>query len=270
MPPRRPRRPSESPALIAFGRQMRRLREAKGLKQETIAHLTQVSGPQVSKIENGKKRATRSFVEFVDEHLEANGALINLWEDLNKDGHPVPIWFDWPQIETDAAMLICWQHSVIPGLAQTPEYALAIVHGNQEAADLRISRQAVLSRDDERGPAIVLFLIEEQVLYHQVGTAETMKKQLEHLIEISMLPNVTVQVVLSRGDHDGNMGAFVLATMEDRSEVAYAETAIRAITTDDPADLSVLARTLVDLRARAVTRDMSRELIKKVAEERWT
>ncbi|WP_302931618.1 helix-turn-helix transcriptional regulator [Actinomadura sp. WMMA1423] len=268
--PRPRQRPRESPALVAFGRQMRRMRESKKVKQETIAHLTKVSAPQVSKIEAGKRRATRAFVEAVDDHLEAGGALINLWEDLNKDGHPVPIWFDWPQIEIDATMLICWQHSVIPGLAQTPEYALAIVHGNQEAANLRISRQAILSRDDERGPAIVLFLIEEQVLYHQVGTAETMKNQLEHLIEISTLPNVTVQVVLSRGDHDGNMGAFVLATMEDRSEVAYVETAIRSITTDDPADLSILARTLVDLRARAVTQDMSRELIRKVAEERWT
>ncbi|GAA4238682.1 helix-turn-helix transcriptional regulator [Actinomadura meridiana] len=249
---------------------MRRMREAKGIKQETIAHLTQVSGPQVSKIENGKKRATRSFVELVDDYLEAGGALINLWGDLNKDGHPVPIWFDWPKIEMDATMLICWQHSVIPGLAQTPEYALAIVHGNQEAANARIGRQTILTRDDERGPANVLFLIEEQVLYHQVGTKETMKGQLERLIELSMLPNIMVQVVLSRGDHDGNMGAFVLATMEDRSEVAYAETAIRSITTDDPADLSVLARTLLELRSQALTQEMSRELIGKVAEERWT
>jgi hypothetical protein len=35
----RRQRPRESAALIAFGRQMRRLREAKGIKQETIAHL---------------------------------------------------------------------------------------------------------------------------------------------------------------------------------------------------------------------------------------
>ena len=85
---------------------MRRLREAKGVKQETIAHITKVSGPQVSKIEAGKKRATRSFVEIVDDPLEADGALISLWEDLNKDGHPVPVWFDWPKIESDAAMLV--------------------------------------------------------------------------------------------------------------------------------------------------------------------
>ncbi|MGI5320840.1 helix-turn-helix domain-containing protein [Actinomadura nitritigenes] len=272
MSPRRQRRPSESPALIAFGRQMRRLREAKDVKQETIAHITQVSGPQVSKIENGRKRATRTFVVTVDEYLEAGGALINLWEDLNKDGHPVPIWFDWPQIEADAAMLLTYQHSVIPGLVQTPAYALAILHGNQEAADARIGRQKILKdpRDDGASPPLYTILIDEQALCRPVGTPETMKEQLEHLVEVSTLPNITVQVVLGSGEHDGNMGAFVVATMADRSEVAYIETAIRPLTTDDPADLSAVARTLVALRSRALTEQMSRELIRKVAEERWS
>ncbi|SNR88257.1 hypothetical protein SAMN06265355_10867 [Actinomadura mexicana] len=66
------------------------------------------------------------------------------------------------------------------------------------------------------------------------------------------------------------MGAFVVATMDDRSEVAYIETAIRAITTDDPTDLSMLTRTLIALRSRALTEDMSRDLIRKVIQERWT
>lgn len=145
MPPRRQRRPSESPALIAFGRQMRRMREAKGVKQETIAHITRVSGTQVSKIENGKKRATRSFVEIVDDFLEADGALINLWEDLNKDGHPVPIWFDWPQIEADAVMLVSWEPMLIPGLAQIPAYASALLKRNEEAVTARMSRQQILT-----------------------------------------------------------------------------------------------------------------------------
>lgn len=269
MPPRR-QRPRESPALVAFGRQMRRLREAKDIKQETIAHLTKVSGPQVSRIENGKKRATRSFVVTVDDYLEAGGSLISLWEDLNKDGHPVPIWFDWPQIEADAAMLVCWQHSVIPGLAQTPAYALALLRGNQEAADARIGRQAILTGDKDSNPPIVVFLLDEHVLHNLVGTPETMREQLEHLLELSLLPNVTVQVVLSSGEHEGVLGAFVVATMEDRSEIAYIETAVRGITTDDPADLSSLGRTLFELRSRALSQEMSRELIRKVIEERWT
>ncbi|GAA1860181.1 helix-turn-helix domain-containing protein [Actinomadura bangladeshensis] len=269
MPPRR-QRPRESPALVAFGRQMRRMREAKGVKQETIAQLTTMSGAQISRIENGKRRATRPFVEIVDDYLEVGGSLISLWEDLNKDGHPVPIWFDWPQIEADAAILICYEHSVIPGLAQTPAYALAILRGNQEAADARIKRQAILTRDDGKAPPSLLLLIDEQVLTRQVGTPETMREQLEHLISMSTLPNVTVQVVLGSGEHDGNMGAFVVATMEDRSEVAYIETAIRGITTDNPAELSIVARTLIDLRSRALTQEMSCELIRKVIREKWT
>src|SRR5918997_660083 len=122
----RRQRPDESPALVAFGRQMRRLREAKDIKQETIAHLTKVSPAQVSRIESGKKRATRTFVELVDDYLEAGGSLNSLWDDLNKDGHPVPIWFDWPQIEADAAMLVSWEPMLINGLAQTPAYASAL------------------------------------------------------------------------------------------------------------------------------------------------
>ncbi|WP_176611532.1 helix-turn-helix transcriptional regulator [Actinomadura sp. WMMB 499] len=246
------------------------MREAKGIKQETIAHLTNMSVAQVSRIENGKRRASRSFTDIIDDHLEAGGALIALWNDLNKDGHPVPVWFDWPKIEADAAMLVSWEPMLITGLAQTRAYASALLAGNEEAVEARLSRQAILTRDDGRDSPTLSLLIDEQALHRQVGDAETMKGQLEHLISLSMLSNVTVQVVLGNGEHDGNMGAFVVATMDDRSEVAYVESAVRPITTDDPADLSVLARTLFALRSRALNEDMSRELIRKVVQEKWT
>src|SRR5690606_7074991 len=90
MPPRR-QRPKESPALIAFGGQMRRMREAKGITQQSIADHTNISKAQVSRIENGTRRATRSCVEQVDRLLRADGALVKLWDDLNRNGHPVPL-----------------------------------------------------------------------------------------------------------------------------------------------------------------------------------
>ncbi|RFS82208.1 XRE family transcriptional regulator [Actinomadura spongiicola] len=265
--PRRRQRPRESPALIAFGRQLRRMREAQGTKQETIAHLTNLSGAQVSRIEGGKRRATRTFVELVDDHLAAGGALISLWEDLNKDGHPVPIWFDWPQIEGDASEMTYYQLCVIAGMAQSPSYAAAILDGNEDAVAARLERQKIIDKDD--APTIT-FLVDEQALYRQVGTAETMREQLEHLLMLSERSNVTVQVVLSSGEHGGNGSSFVIATMADRSQVAYVETAIRGLTTDDPADLAAAARVLADLRNRTLPGNMSRDLIRKVAEERWT
>jgi len=270
MPPPRSRR-RESPALVAFGGQMRRMREAKNITQQSLADLTNISKAQVSRIENGTRRATRSFVEQVDRRVGADGALIKLWEDLNRNGHPVPIWFDWPKIEGEATILVCWEHTVMPGLLQTPAYASVLLRGNQEAVEARLARQAILTR--EGGPATstnLVALIDEQVLYRQVGSTETMKEQLEHLLDMSMLPNITVQVVLASGEHDGNSGAFTVATMDDRSEVAYAETAIRGIATDDPGELSTLARTLNALRSQALTEQMSRELIRKVIQDRWT
>lgn len=269
MPPRR-QRPKESPALIAFGGQMRRTRETKGITQQSIADHTNISKAQVSRIENGTRRAARSFVEQVDRILSADGALVKLWEDLNRNGHPVPIWFDWPKIETDAAMLVSWEPMLIAGLAQTPAYASALLQGNEEAVAARLARQEILKGRDGRPPPELVLLADEQALRRPVGTAETVRDQLEHLLDLSLLPNIMIQVVLESGEHDGNMGAFTIATMDDRSEVAYIETAIHAITTDDPSDLSVLARTLNALRSRALTEEMSRDLIRKAIQERWT
>jgi transcriptional regulator with XRE-family HTH domain len=266
MAPRR-QRPTQSPALVAFGRQMRRLRDAKGLSQESIAHLTQVSGPQISKIETGKKRATRAFVEIVDEHLDADGALINLWEDLNKDGHPVPTWFDWPEIETDAVELVSWEHTLVPGLLQKEGYARAVL-GSQEAVEARLGRQGILTRD-EALPVVLTALLGETVLGYMVGSPDVMHEQMEHLLAMSELPNITIQLVRNNGRPAGTAGAFTVATMGDRSAIAYMETIVRGITTDDPSDLAEMSNSLRELRARTLTEDESRELLRK-AVERWT
>lgn len=263
----RRQRPRESPALVAFGRQMRRAREGKGIKQETLAHLTRLSPAQVSRIESGKKRATRSFVEIVDDRLDAGGSLINLWEDLNKDGHPVPIWFDWPQIESEAGELVTWQHTIVPGLLQTVDYAHAFLV-TEEAVQARMNRQSILTRGTP-SPTVLVALLGEAVLNHLVGSAEVMREQLTHLLSMGELSNVTIQLVRNNGRPAGTGGAFVVATMEDRSQVAYLETTIRGITTDAPSDLAGLADALRELRARALPEDMSRDAMRK-ALERWT
>jgi transcriptional regulator with XRE-family HTH domain len=266
MPARR-QRPNESPALVAFGRQMRRLREGRDVLQETIAHLTKVSAAQVSRIENGKKRATRSFVELVDDYLEAGGSLLSLWEDLNRDGHPVPIWFDWPQTESEAVELVTWQHTIVPGLLQTPAYARMFLNSD-EALEARMARQLILTREDT-APTVLTALLSEGVFDYLVGSPEVMREQIEHLIALNDLPNVTIQIVRNNGRPAGTGGAFVVATMEDRSEVAYMETTVRGITTDNPSDLAEFSETLRELRARALPEDMSRDKMKE-ALEKWT
>ncbi|WP_067812701.1 helix-turn-helix domain-containing protein [Actinomadura kijaniata] len=267
MAARRPR-PTPQPALQAFGRQMRRYREQANLLQQAVASRTNTTTSFVSQVETGKKRCQRSFAATVDQLTGAGGALLDLYDDLNRDGSPVPLWFDWPEVEQEAVTLTTYQHSMIPGLLQTPEYAGASLRSEEKSA-ARMARQQILTRDSP-APTTLVALVDEQVLHRPVGSSEVMRAQLEHLIAMSERPNVTVQIVRSSGEHNGNGGAFVVATMEDRSEVAYMEMTIRAITTDSTDDLAALALTLIDLRSRALPADMSRDFVRRVIEDRWT
>ncbi|MFC9969991.1 helix-turn-helix domain-containing protein [Spirillospora sp. NPDC127200] len=267
MPPRR-KKPTSQPAQAAFGRQMARYRQRANVVQQAIATATNTSVSFVSQVETGKRRAKRSFVEIVDEMTGAGGALIDLWEDLNHDGSPVPLWFDWPEVEAEASLLVTWEPLVLPGLLQIEPYAQAILK-TEEGVSNRMMRQAVLTREKPVPPTLVA-LVDEAALYRIVGSVEIMRAQLEALLTLIERPNIGVQIVPTSGDHLGMGGAFVLATMDDRSEVAYLETTVRGITTDDRHDLGSVSRALVELRDLALPGNMSRDAIRKALEVRWT
>ncbi|MEU9021925.1 helix-turn-helix transcriptional regulator [Actinomadura sp. NPDC048394] len=264
------RRAKTSPALAAFGRQFRRYRERSGLSQARVGERTNKTASFVSQVESGKKRCKRTFVEIMDPVFKANGVLLGLYDDLNSDQQlGFPSWFDWPDVEAEADVLTTWQHRVVPGLLQSERYARKLL-GNDEALLARMARQEILRRDVP-APVNLIVLLSDHVLEHFVDSRETMREQLEYLLTMSRLPNVTIQIVVNDdGDPAGNGGSFVLATMKDRSEVAYLETAVRGITTDDSEDLVALAHTLDRLRRNALPVTMSRDLIGKVIEEKWT
>ncbi|MFC9970898.1 helix-turn-helix domain-containing protein [Spirillospora sp. NPDC127200] len=260
-------RPTTSPALVAFGTQVQRLRDAKGMTQESLAKHASVTNSYISKVENGKTRTNRGFVETIDGCLDANGALISLWDDLNQEGHPVPLWFDWPEVEKEAVELITWELAIIPGLLQIEDYARAFLTA-EGAVTRRMERQQVITREEK--PAKLVALIKEEALYNLIVSKEVMRAQLEHLLKMSELPNVTIQIVVNDGLPAGTSGAFVVATMEDRSQVAHMDTVIRGITTDDPADLTAISNVLIALRGKTLTVGMSRDAIRKAIDQRWT
>ncbi|WP_222721114.1 Scr1 family TA system antitoxin-like transcriptional regulator [Actinomadura sp. HBU206391] len=58
--------------------------------------------------------------------------------------------------------------------------------------------------------------------------------------------------------------------MEDRSEVAYVETAVRGLTMSGRDEMAKLSESLASLRASALSVRHSQELIRRTVEERWT
>lgn len=251
--------------LIAFGKAFRRHRTATGLSQERLAGRLAVTTQYVSLVELGRTRCTIEFATSADEALETSGELQALWKDLVMDA-AYPTWFDWPTIESDAVELTEYSLTVAPGLLQTPAYANAILHGDKEAVDARIKRQEILRKST---PPALTVLLDEAVLHREVGDKEVMREQLEYLIGVAGR-NITIQVVPSCGEHGGNSGPFVVATLEDRSEVVYVESAYRGLTLSEPEALAAVANTLRELRSLALPMAASIELIRRTVDERWT
>jgi transcriptional regulator with XRE-family HTH domain len=270
MAPQR-KRGTVSPTLLAFGRRFRRLREAKGWTQESVARRANngagVKPQYIGAVENGRTRCTREFAETMDKVLDANGELLYLYDDLVKDA-TFPTWFDWHTVEPEAIMLESWQPLLIHGLLQTPAYANAILK-NKDAVEARTSRQSILTRENPPPPDFSL-LLDEGALHRITGSPEIMREQLEHLLYMVERGAVTLQIVPSNGEHEGNSGAFTIATLQDRTEIAYADMAIRGLTMNDPDDIAGLRRNLMIVRALALPMAQSMEKIRKVVQDKWT
>jgi hypothetical protein len=73
---------------------------------------------------------------------------------------------------------------------------------------VRLVREQRLTGDS---PLRLRAVLSEAVLLQQVGGAQVMKAQLQHLLDASELPNVTVQVLpFSRGAHASMFGPYVV------------------------------------------------------------
>ena len=138
----------------------------------------------------------------------------------------------------------------------------------EELVSARIGRQAIFDRP---APPKLWAKMDEAVLHRLIGSRKIMHAQLLHLADMFCHPSITVQIVPARaGAHAGLLGGFAIASIDSSPDIVYLETS---------ADGQVLGKSSVVakatlrfniLRAVALPRDDSRDLILKVAEERWT
>lgn len=250
--------------LHLWGSEVRRYRETVELSLDRLGERVTVTGSHIGAIERGESRCKEKLAIALDGALGANGALFALWEKTVK-GAIWPEWFDWPVYEARATSLLSYQGTVVDGLLQTEDYAGVLVHGEDLAR--RMGRQAILRRDDPPPPHISV-IIDESVLYRRIGEPAVMRAQLEHLVAIASR-RVNVYVVPSE-DHDGLSGSFVIARLEDGSEVAYVETAVKGFTMSGRDELVRLNDSFMSLQSQTLSLKESLALIQRTAEERWT
>ncbi|GAA2572653.1 helix-turn-helix transcriptional regulator [Actinomadura fulvescens] len=257
--------PSSSP-LDLFGSEVRVRREVLGLTLDQLGARAGYTGSYVGAVERAREMPLRKFAVQVDGALDAQGAIVRLWDGLLKDGI-YPSWFNWPEYEEQAVLLRSFQVALIDGLLQTEAYATHLLYGDKAAIAARMGRQKILARDDPPPPMLVC-LLDEAALYRDVGGPDVMREQYDHLLTVAS-EEVNIHVVPSMR-HRGVNGSFVLATLEDRSEVAYVETAVRGITTGEPMDLRTASERFEAIRSLALPVDQSLERIERIKAEKWT
>jgi transcriptional regulator with XRE-family HTH domain len=264
--------------MAFFGAELRRVRVAAGMSQDHLGRTLNFSGDLVGKVETGERAPTPTFATGCDRvfpHLD--GLFTRLLDLARRWDGPYPQWFrDWLEAERQASSLRWWEPMLVPGLLQTADYARALFCGWQpdasddeldELVSARIERQAILGRPT---PPKLWAVLDEAVLHRQIGSAKIMHDQLLHLADMSGRPSITVQVVPAQvGAHAGLLGAFIIAGFDGMPSILYVETAVEAQTIERSALVSKAALAFDRLRADALPRGASRDLIGKVAEEQW-
>jgi hypothetical protein len=101
--------------------------------------------------------------------------------------------------------------------------------------------------------------------------AKVMHDQLEQLADIAENPKTTIQVIPAlAGAHAGLLGGFSIADLDGSASMVYLETAAQAQIADSRAIVARAVLRFDALRSEALPRAASRDLIMKVAAERWT
>ncbi|MDT0306943.1 helix-turn-helix transcriptional regulator [Streptomyces sp. DSM 44917] len=264
-----------------LGRALRALRQASGHTGAAVARRASMSAAKLSKIENGRVLPSVADVEFILTALEVGEAAkadfltlaraaaveATAWRELRRTGH-------WKHqeairaIEKGTTVLRLFQGQLIPGLLQTPDYMSAVFSlppglteaGMARSVATRLTRQAVLH---EKGRTFH-FLICEHVLRWRVCGPAVMAAQLDRLISLSHLPNVTIGILpLSRPMPDFPMNCF--SAHDDR--LVIVETFHAEITTRNPRDVALYLATFASFDSVALHGNDMRRLLTDIREE---
>ena len=271
--------------------ELRRLREVASLTIEEVSEKLECSASKISRVETGHvgvtPRDVRDMLDLYGLGQHEREALVQLAREARKKGwwHAYHDVFTgaFVGLESDASSLRAFQALLVPGLLQTEDYTRAVIRAIRpdiEDADLaqrvaaRLERQRLLTHAEPLGYSAV---IDEAALHRMVGGPAVMHAQLRHLLEITALPNVTVQVVpFGAGAHPGLEGAFLILEFPEPADpdVVYVENTGVGVYLEQQADVIRYVTMFDHLRANAFppgdTRALIAGLIDRLALSRGT
>ncbi|MFE0672590.1 helix-turn-helix domain-containing protein [Streptomyces sp. NPDC058867] len=264
--------------FVALGKQIKVLRERKGLTQKEFGGLVGYGPDAISAMERGVRTPQPELLVKADELLDAGVLLREVVPEVREAMSTArtrhPEWYrDYAGLEAEAVSLYDYSTMGVLGLLQTEEYARAVFTQRHPPLDEetiekrvadRLSRQQLF---EKWPPPECSFVIEQAVLDRPIGGDAVRDRQLRRLLHVGRLRNVQLQVMpTSRHEHPCLGGSFTLLTPKGREQVAYMEIQGYPRLITDREEVRILASRYGIIRAQALTPDESLDLIEKVLE----
>lgn len=246
-----------------LGGKLRKMREKAGFTLEEAAPRLDKTKSALHRVETGETRAdvhlVRSMMDLYDSYDE------ELLEEV-REALKIP-WYrvfgiknaEFFDAETEASQLSQFLLIEIPGLLQTEAYmrTLFSIHHQPVPIDqntsARLFRQRRLTSLDR--PLKLHTVVCETALRRKLGAPELMEEQLRHLIRMSELPSVTLQVLQTEGMHYLPNAPFTLLSFPDPAdpEFLYVEYPTGSLQTEDPTQVHEAKLIIDQLRINALS-----------------
>lgn len=300
-----------SPAVLKrwIRSELRRRREAAKKDQKDAAKRLECAPSRISHLESGRNLPDRATVEilfafygcpeaiepFMERVKQADsGKQVDIASDIDPGRFDLYAGLEEGATEKHAADLMA-----LNGLVQVRGYSEPLLRFyDPDASDEEIERRlhlrhlrgSALTRQDN--PLRLWLVISQHLLLDNVGGPAVMRSQLEHLLDLSDLPNVDIQVLSPENDEDDEEtlrnplrstlprlallgghravhGPFAILKfpIPEDPGLVYIDTAVKGIFFEELDEIQRYEKIMNNLRAAALSQAKSRRLIDKLRKD---
>ncbi|GAB3819836.1 helix-turn-helix domain-containing protein [Micromonospora zhanjiangensis] len=267
------RRQPPTVRLRRLAADLRGLRTTARLTRDEVSEKTGINPTTLYRIETAKVRPQRrTLMAMLDMYgvtdEDRRSELIALSRQAAQLGWLQAYESELPELyttyisfEAEARSVHNYESLFIPGLLQTESYAREVISAGLPLAsteDIHTRVEARLQRQEslrKKEPIRLWAIIDEAVLYREVGGGEIMREQLEALVTSAAQPHVTLQVIpFTTGAHAGMPGSFVVMDFPDPADPAlvYIDSMAGDLFLEREADVRRFATTFEHLQATAL------------------
>jgi transcriptional regulator with XRE-family HTH domain len=273
---------SAQAARESVARQLRGLRKNAGLTVTELATQCGWHHAKTSRIENAKTPPSPTDIRL---WCRTTGVADQAPDLIAASQHAESLYREWRQrvrtglrklqdsyveLYKATSVLRVYSPVLVPGLLQTEGYARALLSTNArllgvpddaaEAAAARVQRSQIIHESGHR----FLLLIEEAVLYYQLGDSDAMAAQLGYLLTAGALPAVSFGVI-PKSTRERALWPQETFDVHDDTLVSV-ELLSAEVNITQPTEIALYIKAFEQLRSMAVYGAEARALIVKAIE----